>query len=107
MSERRVYIAHLLCHKRHYLMIATGEYDSDEAAEQLRADIRQKFDQLVAQKICRSTCVFCGSNDFYTEIRRTNFQTMTDAEPRFPMFSVPEQELRERLTEMFLKTHRN
>jgi hypothetical protein len=47
-------------------------------------------------------CALCRSADFHIEIGAAGFRTMADARP-----ALLETELKQRLTQMWLKAHRN
>jgi len=102
MSERRVYIAQLLCPKRHAILGAAEEFDTAEAAEALSKQLEQFYSELVAAKVCRSSCAICQSRDFHIEIAVTGFRSMAEAKP-----VLLETERRNLAAQAFLKSHRN
>jgi hypothetical protein len=99
MSDRRVYIAQLLCPHRHCIVAVAEEFGTLEEAEDLRKLLAPIFEQILGH---RDRCALCGSSDFHIEIHRTLFRTMEEARP-----ALFEQEARQYLTQRFLKSHRN
>ena len=81
MSQRRVWIAQLLCPERHCILAAVGEYDTAEEAEGLRPDLEKMFEGLLASRSIKPICALCGSAHFHIEIARTTFRTMAEAKP--------------------------
>lgn len=102
MSECRVYIAQLLCPKRHCILAAAEEFDTAEEAEGLRKVLEGMFDQIAAERPSISRCALCQSTDFHIELGRTPFRTMEEAKPA--LFA---EEAKQHLTQMFLKSVRN
>jgi hypothetical protein len=99
MSERRVYIAQLLCPQRHLILVLADEFDTAEAAERLRKPLKQIYEWLVAQKQINPVCALCQSNDFHIEIGRTRFRTVAEAKPE-----LMEAEVRNIATQEYLKS---
>jgi hypothetical protein len=102
MSERRVYIAQLLCPQRHCILAAAEEFDTAEEAESLRKTLEGMFDERAAERPGIKRCALCQSTDFHIEIGRTTFRTIEEAKPVLFL-----EEARQYLTQMWLKMQRN
>lgn len=82
MTERRVYIAQLVCPWRHSMLGVAGEYDTAELAEEeLSRLVTQMFKDKIAGKVMRPSCTVCGSDDLRIEIGQTEARTMEEAQP--------------------------
>lgn len=79
----RVWIAQCLCPARHCIIAVTGEADSADAAQGLRASLRWSVAEMLRQQTINPWCSLCGAahTTWNYEVGRMVFRTMAEALP--------------------------
>jgi hypothetical protein len=77
----KVYLAQLKCPQNHCVFAVAGEYESDEAANELALRLGFEVGAMVKAGEIKHECTLCLATALRVEIGRTRFATMAEAEP--------------------------
>ena len=83
MMERRVWICQCLCPSRHCIMAASGEANSEAAAEHIKHALRRTVVEALRLGEINPWCAMCGAKraTWRYELGRTPFATAEEAQP--------------------------
>lgn len=98
----KVYIAQLLCPRRHCVVASVGEFQSIQDAQTLGESLRTTFDSAVTAGIFDPWCGICKSRELRVEVAPTVYDTMAAAKPAIEMLERENAE-----TAKYIKSTRN
>ena len=99
MSERKVYIAQLLCPERHAILAFAEEFDTLAEAEEV---LGKRVEEVRASAMLNPWCGLCNSRNLSVEVRPTIFRTIEEARPELHA-----SEAAQLATSQFLKATKN
>lgn len=76
-----IYLAQLKCPKGHCVIAGVGEHETPDAAEALRPQVTEMFEDLVERGTLKSECGLCHSTDLHIDILATGFNSISEAAP--------------------------
>ncbi len=80
---KKIYLAQLLCPRRHCLIAAAAEYDSGTEAAELGVNVRAHAEEGVKAGIFKAECAICGApyDTMEIEVGLTPFKSLEEARP--------------------------